>query len=290
MRQIRYSNLFVILKILFIANVQNVCSMNLDILYNELQTLESKINWLDNADDDTCKYNDIVLGYANGESMNAAKPLLYFGKLSFEQTVANMVSILQTKINCRGICDTPYRTKYLPKIESSDDEIEAEPLPTNLHMGPDLFFHFTLNYNGEYSSQPGNSIIRQSVRYGNYNRYSPCISYRAEDYLDCLQYNTPLRNLLFALEVARRKVVDYFRGVADEFCHLPIFYASCMALKLIENRQIEAKDFWIREKKYHIYTGSEESRTQGIMNILNEYIKIYEIENLDKFLDSFLDE
>ena len=237
-------------------------------VYEKLKFTEQKLEY--STTTDVYQYNDTLTKQVDTyKKISRQWKGLNFKNLSFEESVGNMLSILQTKLNCIGDI---YQPKHVDIIDGSNDEKYADPYYANICMDYEQkqYYHFTLNYSGlsQYAKQPGNSLIRQSVPWG-------------EDYSKYLQKNEDLKDLLLALEVARRKVIDNDIKLKDEYADLPIYCASAMIIDLINNRKIDEREFWIKNGNYHMYSDTKEIRESSIKNIIRQYLTVYKINNFN---------
>lgn len=248
-------------------------------IYQELQGIEAKVRYP--TTNDVSQYNETLIKQVRyGWKIQRQISGLNFQDIGFNEVVGNMISILQTKLDCIGDI---YQPQWIQNIENSEDEETADPYYANICMDykNKNYYHFTLNYSGQSESakQPGNSVIRQSVPWGKKNRMSYSINYSKEDYFNFMQNNEDLKDLLLALEVARRKVTDKGVNLKDEYYDLPLYSASMMAIELVNANKIAESDFWIKGGKYHMYSGTKTDREEGIKNIINRYVEVYKINN-----------
>jgi len=253
-------------------------------IYEDLKNTEE--NLIYPTTEDVSQFNNALIKQVKlGRQINRQIRGLNFKGISFDQSIGNMISILQTKLDCIG---NVYQPHWLKTLENSEDEEDADPYYANLCIDYNnkIYYHFTLNYNGgsQTATQPGNSVIRQSVSWGNKDRTSCSIGYSKEDYFNYLQKNEDLKGLLFALEVARRKVVDKCINLQDKYANLPIYCASIMAIALINDKHISETDFWVRGGKYHMYSGEETARDSGIKNIIRKFTEIYKVYDVKQLL------
>ena len=251
-------------------------------IYEELKNIETDLEY--RVTEDVLQYNAMLIRQvSSGQKIQRQVKGLDFKDLLFAESVGNMIAILQTKLDCIGDIYQPQR---IDNIDNSEDEEAADPYYANLCIdyNKKIYYHFTLNYSGQskFAKQPGNSIIRQSIKWGDHDRTAYSINYSRDDYFNYLQKNKGLKDLLLSLEVARRKVTD--RGIAlqDIYYDLPIYSASLMAIQLMKDSKISESDFWIKGKQYHMYSGERIDRETGINNIIKEYIETYKVRNLNQ--------
>ncbi len=251
----------------------------IDEAYNTLKIWEQNIVYSDLPND--------VQNYIDSLQTDTPKTgtCLKFSRFSINKIISSFKAILQTKLDLRITKPNRYRTQYVRQIDNSEDEEEADPYSTWINSGQNQFFHLTLNYDGgENAKQPGNCLLRQSGAHKYEYISLSGLGYSEDDY-NYLKDDFEQRSLLLALEVARRKVFDPGRQVdKDEHRDLPIFYATQMALQLMDYDKIDESEFWIKGKWFHIYTGPKLDREIGIKRILFEYLKSFEIENLNELM------
>ncbi len=265
--------------------------------YKVLQEIEPDFSKL-NPTQDVAEYNAQLRQIAEAEDFKeqaVKRPTLDFGNISFKQQAVNMVSILQTKLDCRN---STYETNYRTDLENSENEELADPYYSKLKTGNDVF-NFTLDYNGG-GDNVGNNSIRQSNRtvcIGHADRVKSLINGEAykqvtgkdlyigrvaysckkdvqqeEKYLAQLRANEALQNIMLGNELVRVKVVDHNRrDKRSAFSDLPIFSAVIMARELLSTAKIKAKEFWHVDGGYHIFTKIKGNRIQNIQNIISKY-------------------
>ena len=239
--------------------ISRLSTRKLNKFYKELQTQEAALIFKPTKD--VQEYNKKLIKMINkrGSMPDSDKLILNFDKLSFKDRVANMISILQTKIDYRG---SIFQTQRLQTAENED----SDPYYTTLSIGsndglqkPELFTFMSTYFKSEGIIIPQNKI----------NSY---------------KQNTPgLNSLLLALEVAKNKVAD----MKDTNCDLPIYFASIMAIKLMNDSKISESDFWIKRRKYHIYTGKKNYIENKIKNIIHKYYDTYKLNDLNQLAKLF---
>ena len=257
-------------------------------IYEELKNIEANLEYP--VTEDVLQYNKMLIRQVNsGQKIQRQFRGLTFKDITFDQSVGNMISIIQTKLNCIGDIYQPQR---IDSIDNSEDEEAADPYYANICMdyNKKIYYHFTLNYSGQskFAKQPGNCLIRRSIKWGNHDRTAYSINYSSDDYFNYLQMDEDLKDLLMSLEVARRKVTDKDIDLQDIYYDLPIYSASIMAIQLMNDSKISEPDFWIKGSKYHMYSGERIDREAGIKNIIKKYTetyKIYNLKQLDKLFE-----
>lgn len=240
---------------------------NVDDAYEYLCKIEPDFSEM--QDDLVKAYNEnikqIVMDCKNQEKKvsdrdkEKSREAIDFTGLSFEQKIANLVSLHQNAVDNKlyNINQNGNRRN----MPDSDTEEEVCGYYIKIKMAEKAHFNDSLCYNGSKTShQPGDNQIRQTfceVCDGNAKKRkvlkakNPARVTFSTGSVSSLQTNIHLRELLLANEVARRKIVDGIKK--DEFSDLPIFYAVTMAKKLLSDQKIREEDFWVTGRQFHIF-------------------------------------
>lgn len=239
----------------------------LNMFYEELQTKEKALIFKPTKN--VQEYNKKLIKMINEMVCmpNSNELILNFDKLSFKDKVANMISILQTKLEYRG---SIFQTQRLQSTENED----SDPYDTTLSIGsndglqkPELF-----SFRSTFFESTG-IIIPQNKT----NTIAETSTLNSKKL-------PALNSLIVALEVAKNKIAN----TEDTNYDLPIYSASLMAIKLINDSKISEPKFWLRGSRSHIYAGKKNYIISNIKNILKKYIKTYNVHNpnqLDKLFE-----
>ncbi len=196
------------------------------------------------------------------------KPIVDLTNASFQEIIATFVDILQSKLDRRSV-DTNYTTNYNKSLRNSFDEKSCDSMYTKIRVNTE-YFNFTLNYNGN-SNQVGNNLLRESS-HENYTitpQRNAINEPKALSWADYEQMSHPLKRLLLADEIARRKVVDTPNKL-DLYHLLPVWAAIAIAENLIQSRKLKPKDYYPPYSRYHFFSG--ENREQAIKELIRLHL------------------
>jgi hypothetical protein len=231
----------------------------------------------------------------------AHRPVLDFSEFSFKEIMASFIEILQSKLNSRG---KEYITRYaeFQDVDDSDDEDTLNPWRKHLKGQPigelridpyytkilmnGRYYNFSLCYDGN-SKQPGNCVLRESpnAQYRLPRHYEPTWkSSRPRTHYTTKEWrNVPkgsdLEKLLFAVEIARRNVVDDSKK--DDYVDLPVWCAIAIR-KHLEKRGITELPDWSS-----CFSGRYGSRERTINSLIERYISVDDIAgNVETLMDN----
>jgi hypothetical protein len=212
------------------------------------------------------------------------------------KSIGYMVSIifhvLQMKVNKKYHSQMNNQSNYTIRanLSSSDlsyteaNEINVDPYLISIKLGNETH-NLMSNYDGGDSNvgypnqyQPGNCRLRRTAP------HSHTISYNNN--ITKVDLEKDSHKFLLAIEIARRKVIDYHTekkaGKKDTHVALPVAVAVYVARKLISDNRINVNLFWKKDGPYHVFSGKPDERTARFNALIAKY---KEIENLGTMVE-----
>ncbi len=126
-------------------------------------------------------------------------------------------------------------------------------------------FKMSFNYDGSpLTQQPGTFHFIESSK-------APLVYTKLEG----VNIDNPDAQLLLLGEISRRHARDPIRNIDDEFKDLPVGLGLAMASQLIKDNSMQLNAFWMKEQKYHMYSGNEDQRKDAIFEIYKLYSQKY---------------
>ena len=203
--------------------------------------------------------------------------VLDISNFSFKELILAFEIILQEKLNCRD--EDRYVTKY-NKYEVFSDPRKVDPFEITFRVN-ERNFSFVLHYNGySRSHQPGNYVIKEE---GN----RAVTWWRDEDRIH-IEEDSVLKMLMYAGEVARRKVIDYNRtdGI-DEYSEVPILCAI-VAERYLRAHGIEEVENTVQDNVFQ--GGWRIEAAKEIINVFLENVGATEEYERKKILAQHIDD